>query len=55
MRKKRSRFKPTWRSNPGLVALYLPSDPKDNPFSALIARNDPYAFAQTVPLQCGAG
>ena len=37
------------RSNPGLVALYLPSDPKDNPFSALIARNDPYAFAQTYP------
>ena len=34
------------RSNPALVALYLPSDPKDNPFSALIARNDPYAFAQ---------
>jgi spermidine synthase len=37
------------RSNPGLVALYLPSDPKDNPFSALIARNDPYAFAQMYP------
>src|SRR5580704_3537743 len=37
------------RSNPGLVALYLPSDPKDNPFSALIARNDPYAFAQKYP------
>jgi spermidine synthase len=33
-------------SNPALVALYLPSDPKDNPFSALIARNDPYTFAQ---------
>src|SRR5579863_4334317 len=33
--------------NPGLVALYLPSDPKDNPFSALIARNDSYAFAQS--------
>jgi spermidine synthase len=32
-----------------LVALYLPSDPKDNPFSALIARNDPYAFAQQYP------
>jgi len=29
-----------------LVALYLPSDHKDNPFSALITRNDPYAFAQ---------
>src|SRR5580658_8117128 len=37
------------RSNPALVALYLPSDPRDNPFSALIARNDPYAFAQTYP------
>jgi len=35
--------------NPALVALYLPSDPKDNPFSALIARNDPYAFAQRYP------
>src|SRR5579864_7274137 len=33
-------------SNPRLVALYLPSNPKDNPFSALIARNDPYAFAR---------
>jgi hypothetical protein len=33
-------------SNPALVALYLPSNPKDNPFSALIARNDPYAFAK---------
>src|SRR5579863_5385134 len=37
------------RSNPALVALYLPSDAKDNPFSALIARNDPYAFAQEYP------
>jgi len=36
-------------SNPALVALYLPSDPKGNPFSALIARNDPYAFAQRYP------
>jgi len=35
--------------NSALVALYLPSDPKDNPFSALIARNDPYAFAQLYP------
>ena len=33
-------------NNPDLVALYLPSDAKDNPFSALIARNDPYAFAR---------
>ncbi|MBZ5572885.1 MAG: hypothetical protein LAO09_13520 [Acidobacteriia bacterium] len=32
--------------NPDLVALYLPSDAKNNPFSALIARNDPYAFAR---------
>ena len=33
-------------ANPDLVALYLPSEPGDNPFSALIARNDPYAFAK---------
>jgi hypothetical protein len=32
-----------------LVALYLPSDRKDNPFSALIGRNDPYAFARQYP------
>jgi spermidine synthase len=30
---------------PALVSLYLPSDPGDNPFSALIASNDPRAFA----------
>src|SRR6202451_3061083 len=36
-------------SNPALVALYLPSDPKDNPFSAVIGRNDPYAFAREYP------
>src|SRR5262249_59148133 len=30
-------------------ALYLPSDAEDNPFSALIQRNDPYAFAQHYP------
>jgi spermidine synthase len=36
-------------SNPGLVAQYLPSDPKHNPFSALIARNDAYAFGQQYP------
>src|SRR6267378_5271260 len=29
-----------------LVALYLPSEPGENPFSALIARNDPRAFAR---------
>ena len=38
-------------SNPALVALYLPSDPQDNPFSALIARNDPYAFARQYPYE----
>ena len=36
-------------SNPGLMALYLPSARKQNPFSALIARNDPYAFAKQYP------
>jgi spermidine synthase len=33
-------------ANPALVGLYLPSAPGDNPFSALIAQNDPYAFAR---------
>jgi len=37
--------------NPVLVALYLPSGPKDNPFSALIARNDPYTFARRYPYE----
>ncbi len=32
--------------NPALVALYLPSRPQNNPFSALIASNNPYAFAE---------
>jgi hypothetical protein len=36
-------------SNPALVAQYLPSTPIENSFSALIARNDPYAFAQEYP------
>src|SRR6202162_4250458 len=36
-------------SNPVLVALYLPSAAKENPFSALIACNDPYAFAKEYP------
>ncbi len=36
-------------SNPALVGLYLPSDPGDNPFSALIAANDPAAFARNYP------
>jgi len=31
---------------PALVALYLPSHSEDNPFSALIAGNDPYSFAR---------
>ncbi len=31
---------------PELTSLYLPSAPQPNPFSALIARNDPYAFAR---------
>jgi hypothetical protein len=29
-----------------LVALYTPTDPRPNPFSALIARNDPRGFAR---------
>ena len=36
-------------SNTKLVALYLPSEPTDNPFSELITRNDPYAFANAYP------
>src|SRR2546425_1357791 len=36
-------------SYPALVALYLPSDREANPFSRLIARNDPYAFAKQYP------
>jgi spermidine synthase len=32
---------------PQLHALYLPSYPGQNPFSDLIASNDPYAFART--------
>jgi spermidine synthase len=36
-------------SHDDLEALYLPSAPSDNPFSALIARNNPTAFAQTYP------
>jgi hypothetical protein len=34
------------RDNRELTALYLPSAPGDNPFSALIASNDPFSFAQ---------
>ena len=33
-------------THPALVALHLPSAPLDNPFSALIAENDPGAFAR---------
>ncbi|HEY4764880.1 MAG TPA: hypothetical protein VIH75_14470 [Candidatus Sulfotelmatobacter sp.] len=32
---------------PDLEPLYLPSDPGENPFSDLIASNDPYAFARS--------
>jgi hypothetical protein len=35
------------QSHPDLVALYSPSRPGNNPFSALIARNDPEAFARS--------
>ncbi|HSS98744.1 MAG TPA: hypothetical protein VLK33_17035 [Terriglobales bacterium] len=33
------------RSHDKLVALHLPSEPQENPFSALIASNNPRAFA----------
>ncbi|HXZ30676.1 MAG TPA: hypothetical protein VEH30_00220 [Terriglobales bacterium] len=36
-------------NNPNLAVLYLPSQPLSNPFSSLIARNDPYAFARQYP------
>jgi spermidine synthase len=32
-----------------LASLYLPSDPGDNPFSALIAANNPWTFARNYP------
>jgi hypothetical protein len=35
--------------NPPLAALHMPSAPGQNPFSALIASNDPYGFAQHYP------
>jgi hypothetical protein len=35
--------------NDELNPLYLPSHPGQNPFSALIARNDPWAFARKYP------
>jgi spermidine synthase len=37
------------QDNEDLVALYTPSAPGQNPFSALIARNDPRAFARDYP------
>ena len=40
---------------PQLEPLYLPSDPGHNPFSDLIASDDPYAFARGLCLQHGAG
>jgi hypothetical protein len=33
-------------NNPNLAAIYLPSEHQNNPFSELIASNDPYAFAR---------
>jgi len=36
-------------SYPSLVRQYLPSKPGNNPFSALIASNDPAAFAKSYP------
>src|SRR5215469_5702123 len=36
-------------AHPSLAALYLPSGSANNPFSALIARNDPGAFARDYP------
>ena len=37
------------RNYPKLALLYLPSDPQPDPFSSLIAENDPNAFAQHYP------
>jgi spermidine synthase len=34
------------KSYPMLTALYMPSQPGQNPFSELVASNDPYAFAR---------
>lgn len=34
---------------PLLHCLYRPSEPAENPFSALVASNDPYGFAQHYP------
>ncbi|HEY6180786.1 MAG TPA: hypothetical protein VIW67_01000 [Terriglobales bacterium] len=35
------------RTHDNLVALHLPSEPQANPFSALIAQNNPHAFASS--------
>lgn len=35
--------------NPQLSSLYLPSEPGENPFSSLIASNNPRAFASNYP------
>ncbi len=37
------------KNNLKLAALYLPSAPGNNPFSALVQSNDPLAFAQQYP------
>jgi hypothetical protein len=37
------------RYHPSLAALYLPSAPGENAFSALIASNDPHVFAKHYP------
>jgi hypothetical protein len=42
-----ARVKSHVRTYPALVALYMPSAPEGNPFSALLAENDPYAFAHS--------
>jgi hypothetical protein len=35
--------------HPALNALYLPSEPENNPYTALIGSNDPYTFAKSYP------
>lgn len=37
------------RNNSVIKPLYLPSEPQPNPFSSLIASNDPQSFAQQYP------
>ena len=43
---RRMRVREHLQQYPTLKALYLPTAPGSNPFSALIASNDPYAFAR---------